>query len=507
MDNKLRFRNHISVLLEDIGKAGWAILVALFMGVGEVFTEEEVVEDATTLVETTEDALITAAIFGGIAILVIGSIILRILIWSKTWITIEEQAITIECNTILRQKKNTIGIKNISNINLEQNLIEMLFGTAKLKLDTNSLTTANATDVRLILKKPFAEEMKQLLLMRMNQIEKGEFVVEQQGVKEEQEQKEAVLAPYFKATTGDIIKHGFLSSGIVGSVFGLVILAALIISGMAFMAEDIEELLNAGFLALVWVAILVIGYVWKYIQAFIRYLDFTIRREDDRLIIHYGIIKKVDYSIPVNKIQALKLRQTGIGRILKSGMLEVINVGMNDGDAQEQCFLLPYYKKEKLHYIVKALLPEFAECLECKEERQPKSIWFVWIWSIFIYLIVVAVGMCAVIEFVPEMRIFAMIGVVVVSIILILWKWGTYLTKGSHFEGTHLMLVTGCVGKQIVFVKYDKIQYVTVKQSFLAKRCGIVKGEIHLLASLANQTHSIPYFKKQQVEVLKENIL
>lgn len=506
MNNKLRFRNHISVLLEDIGKAGWAILVALFMGFGEAFTEEEVVEDATTLVETTEDALIGAVILGGVALLVIGSIILRILIWSKTWITIEEQAITIECNTILRQKKNTIGIKNISNINLEQNLIEMLFGTAKLKLDTNSLTTANATDVRLILKKPFAEEMKQLLLVRMDQIEKGEFVVAQSGIKEEQEQKQALLAPYFKATTGDIVKHGFLSSGIVGSVVGILILASLIISGVLFMAEDMEVLLDAGLLALVWVAILVIGYVWKYIQAFIRYLDFTIRREDDRLIIHYGIIKKVDYSIPVNKIQALKLRQTGIGRMLKSGMLEVINVGMNDGDAQEQCFLLPYYKKEKLYYIVKALLPEFAECLECKEECQPKSIWFVWLWSILIYLIVVAVGMSAVMEFAPEVSTYVAVGVAIVSIVLALWKWGTYLTKGSYFDGAHLMLVTGCVGKQSIFVKYNKIQYITVKQNFLAKRCGIVKGEIHLLASLANQTHIIPYFDEKKLERVREKL-
>ncbi len=501
MENKMRFRNHFSVLIEEIGKAVCALFIALFMGFGEFLMEDAEAEVGTS----TEDMIITAVIFGVVGIVVVGSIIWRILIWSKTWITIEEQAVTIECNTILRQKKNTIGIKNISNINLEQNLIEMLFGTSKLKFDTNSLSTANSTDVKLVLKKGFAKEVQQLLLARMQQLENGELLVEdaQPGI----DVPEPKVAPYLKASTGDIIRHGFMSSGIMGSVISITVLIVAVVSGIIVSAEDPEAVMGAGLLAIIWAAILVIGYVWKYVQNFIRYLDFTISREDDRLVLNYGVIKKVNYSIPVDKIQALKLKQTGIARILKSGMVEVINVGMNDGEAQEQCFLLPYYKKDKLEHILKALLPEFSDCMQLKEERQPKSIWLVWMWPMLAYLLVMAMALGVVAEFIPEALIYITIGIAVLSALIVFWKWGTYLTKGSRFEGEFLMLVSGCMGKQAVFVKYDKIQHVTIKQSFLAKKCKVANGHIYLLASSANQTHGIPYFKEAKAELLKEKVI
>ena len=56
-------------------------------------------------------------------------------------------------------------------------------------------------------------------------------------------------------------------------------------------------------------------------------------------------------------------------------------------------------------------------------------------------------------------------------------------------------------------MKYSKIQYVESKQNFLAKYFHIQKAQIHLLASTRNKDQSIPYFKEEMVERLKEEIL
>ena len=66
------------------------------------------------------------------------------------------------------KKKNTIGLKNISNVNTEQNLLEMLLGTCKVKLDTNSMSTSDKTDVKIILKKAEAEQFR-LYVMKLMQ--------------------------------------------------------------------------------------------------------------------------------------------------------------------------------------------------------------------------------------------------------------------------------------------------------------------------------------------------
>lgn len=50
--------------------------------------------------------------------------------------------------------------------------------------------------------------------------------------------------------------------------------------------------------------------IWNIVKGFIQYYDFKIDRNENKLYIRYGILKKVNYTIPAEKISALKLKQT-----------------------------------------------------------------------------------------------------------------------------------------------------------------------------------------------------
>ena len=52
-------------------------------------------------------------------------------------------------NTI-NKKINTFGIKNIANINIEQNIFERIISTCKVKIDTDSRSTADETDIEIV---------------------------------------------------------------------------------------------------------------------------------------------------------------------------------------------------------------------------------------------------------------------------------------------------------------------------------------------------------------------
>ena len=45
-------------------------------------------------------------------------------------------------------------------------------------------------------------------------------------------------------------------------------------------------------------------------------------------------------------------------------------------------------------------------------------------------------------------------------------------------------------------MKYDKIQILTGKQNFLAKRLGVQKGLVHILAGMKNRVHNLPYMNE-----------
>ena len=143
-ENKRRFRNHISIVAEQIGGGIIAVLALLLVNV---------IQEAGELTEQDLSALADSGLLITAGILLILAAVLanRLFVWAKTYICIEENAVVIERGT-MNKKKNTIGIRNISNINLEQNLFEMLLGTCKVKLDTNSRSTADSTDVKIVLK-------------------------------------------------------------------------------------------------------------------------------------------------------------------------------------------------------------------------------------------------------------------------------------------------------------------------------------------------------------------
>ena len=49
----------------------------------------------------------------------------------------------------------------IANINIEQNIFERIISTCKVKIDTDSRSTADETDIEIVLKKDIANEMKE----------------------------------------------------------------------------------------------------------------------------------------------------------------------------------------------------------------------------------------------------------------------------------------------------------------------------------------------------------
>ena len=94
---------------------------------------------------------------------------IQFLRWKKTWITLEDNLVIIERNT-LKRYKNTIAVENISAVNIERNIFERLVGTYKIKIDTGSMTTAAKTDVAIVFKEKDAVIFRKSVLEKMTEI-------------------------------------------------------------------------------------------------------------------------------------------------------------------------------------------------------------------------------------------------------------------------------------------------------------------------------------------------
>lgn len=499
-ETKKRFRNHISIIVEQTGGVLVALAAILIPQILENL--DEVKERGMAFLDG------KAALVNLGAVLLFGVIVMfQVFAWAKTYISIEDQAVVIEKNT-LNRKKNTIGIRNISNINLEQNLFEMLLGTCKVKLDTNSRSTADSTDVNIVLKKREAQEFQQELTRRMQAAMGMAEIPHAEGSASSPIDTSEIEDYDVRADLADILRHGFFSVNLLS--------VAVLILGVAGAVDTLAELLDgpdmlkslAGAAAGVIVAVsIIVSALWDTIKDFVKYYHFRAKRRGDRIYIKYGFLKKVEYTVPVDKIQALKIRQSLIARLGRQYMAEIVNVGMGDDQDEQNSFLVLYLPEKKLQEQLALLLPEFLPALELQTERLPRAVWGAWTVPAGISVLCVLAAAAAGAEYAGERRLLVWAGAAGLILALLLGMLLKYRTDGCAAGREFLKLCRGYFGRNYLAVRYRNIQYAEFHQSFAARLWGIRKGSIHLLASSANTTHAVPYFRGNTDETIRERMI
>lgn len=497
-----RFRCHPSIILEELGALFIVIVFAIMGNVGDMVGEIQ-----NGGLESDDTKITILLMLGGLILivaLIVGMFVRR---WSKTYISIVDNTIVWEKNT-LNKKKNTIGIKNISNVNIEQNILEMILGTCKVKLDTNSLSTADSTDFKIVLKKARADLFRKRVMELMREEEGA-------GLPSPSEDRQFDMPDVFeeqnydiKASASDLFSHGLCSIHIFsvliafGSIFGVYF-------GIKNAGGKNGELLSM-LSTIIVVGVMFFSAVYNIARGFFQYYGFQAKRFENKIYLRYGLFKKVNYAIPTSKINAVCLRQTFIARLCRKYSVELVNVGMGDEQQEESSFLLWFNSLEQTREYLNQLLPEF-DMWESENtisfEKQPLSSLFVKVLSTAWYWVILAGLIFFFNEFDKSFVLPLCIGGGAVLIMMWLNILLSMCNDGISLGSRYMTTVYGRFAKTYKWIAYDKIQYVQLQQNIWTKKMGIVKGSVFVLASLKNRVQNLPYFSSEKAEVLKERIL
>ena len=202
-EGRIRLRCHFSIIIESVWQFWLVILIFLFNQIDEVLDFIRSLDNGTL-----REFMAGGGLIGLLAILALTLLVFlwQFLRWRKTLITLDGNLIIIERNT-LNKKKSTIAIENVSAVNMERNLFERIAGTYRLKLDTNSMTTANKTDVSIVLREDVALAFRQLIIARMNILKggQGQMAEERQPDKLTQAAREGIRVLH--CGKNDMLKH------------------------------------------------------------------------------------------------------------------------------------------------------------------------------------------------------------------------------------------------------------------------------------------------------------
>lgn len=497
MENR-KFRCHISILLEQVKGFFLVLLLIAFNSLEGKDSQE--LQDISASEEGVPWGIILAVVAG----LFLLYVFYCYLVWAKTWFYVKEGSLVCERNTINR-KVNTIGIKNISNIHIEQNILERILGTCKVKLDTNSLSTANENDISIVLKVKDGKSLKAYLLSVLKEGTENELLGE--GLQGEN------IVYDVETSTGDMIRHGFLMLSPFALLSFLVSLGLIVMElRETVLSTDFTGSIFAIFVNLIAVFMILFSAVGSMLKGFFSYYGLKAKRAGNKLYLSYGFFKKTEFEIPVDKINAVEVIQPFFCRFFHRYCVELINVGMTDGNADTKAHLILACKKEELERQLQLLLPEIPVHLAFNIKKQPKAVLFGYIWKGMILL-----GGCVLGEFIAKQFVDAeiekfswnllfavtIIGILLVEILVIVLK---YYTVGSSFDEQYFSVSAGTIKKTITITNYAKVQYLETTQSLLDRYFGICSGTFYLLADFKNQNKGFPCVKEGEVTKIRDRM-
>ena len=494
----IRMRCHFSSIFESLWQFWAVIAITLF---NQIDTIIELVQDMKS--SGIRQALAEGGIWGLAVILALtGAVLLfQFLRWRKTWVTLDGNLIIIERNT-LNRIHNTIAVENLSAVNVERNLFERIVGTARIKMDTNSMTTADKTDVSLVFREDKAVAFRKAVISRMNQVK---------GAATEENLAEDIrpdVVPEAIAESGnvfccgawDMAKHSFYSM----SIINLLIVVGGIASSVWYRTSEYYEpgaiLEHAG--AVIPVLLVFLGAAWGLIKKYIVYYNFRVYRDGDDLHLRYGLLKLKSYTVPVDKISALQIKQPTLSRIFRKYQARIVTVGVGDESSELSNLTMAVSKEEMLHQLG-VLIPEFmgesimsdviAEDRRGIAVRAVKSVK----WILMLAAGAVAVGMWTDLPTWAAACCAAMIGFIILLYGL------SHITAGWKKGEQALVLMEGCFVKNWTVCRYDKIQMISLVAHPAARHMGIKRGSVHML----NMAAEIPYMKDEEAEEIAKAVL
>ena len=182
------------------------------------------------------------------------------------------------------------------------------------------------------------------------------------------EQKQAVVKPFFEVSTGDILLFSFTDQSIFIMLFAFLSFYDSLKSWLSkkWLIAQQHQLALAGivvilFLLLLLLLILVLAAVLKNL---IHYYHFQVQRQKNELIVERGFFERTTLTIPLQRIQAIQIKQNFFRSWLKLASVELILAAgrgnQNDDAVSDDTFyLLPIIQQSQVWLVLQKLLPEW----------------------------------------------------------------------------------------------------------------------------------------------------
>ena len=362
MSEKIMFKNHPLMIISELGTSFYLILISIITNLDTLKEVYFSIKEGNFL------SLLSQGFFYILGAFLLVLVIILFFSWRKWYLTsyiLEKDTLTMQVN---RLKKSTLVLakKDISNINLSQNLLQKICGLYKISLNTNTSVTAYKTDMQLFLAPKQANWLKSELSTFSNSSENPTST---------DNPNRSIL--YEKIySQKEVIHHTILNTSwrqLMLPIVALMIFLAqkILFDTLDYLPPSFWQYLNLasnGYLKLSFVLLALFLWGQGMVSTYLSTARFSIKRTENAILLTHGLITHKNYALPLEKIHAIILRQGFLARLFNYVSVEAVNIGLNDEKNEKPHILLQAPKSEVLHTLA-IILPEYS-----LEENLPRQI-------------------------------------------------------------------------------------------------------------------------------------
>ncbi|MGF1470378.1 MAG: PH domain-containing protein [Rubrobacteraceae bacterium] len=303
-----------------------------------------------------------AAVFGGgmrlsvylvlgIIVVVVGSAVWGFLSWRATRYWTSDRAFHLR-QGVLQKNERTIPLEHVQSVDTVQGIIQRIFQVVEVRIETAGGGTSESDASLSALDRAAADRLR------------GEL----EGARPEVSEAEEEVGPTVlrQLSTKDLLIAG-ATSGQIGVALSIVAIGSQFldnfVSGRIF--ERVYEVVAPGsVLALALIALAVGLFAWFLAIAgtVLAYAGFTLSRDGDFLYIKRGLLEKREATIPLARIQAVRVIEGVLRQPFGLALIRVESAGYGAGteDVAVSTTIFPLLPRKEAVKFLEEAAPEFA---------------------------------------------------------------------------------------------------------------------------------------------------
>lgn len=391
------------------------------------------------------------------------------------------------------KKKRYIPFERIQSLNYNEGIFHRLFGLVKVQIETAGSKDGKPEAELTAIRKAAADAIE--LEMRRAKKQIAEETEDEQPA---QMTEEVVVPQIYHMSIRDLLILATTSGGI-----------GVVLSGLAAIVSQFSDIIpyetvfheladfvkiGAFLVALTVMFILIVAWIVSVVITLINYYEYTVRIEDEKLIITKGLLEKKRITLPLNRIQAIRVVENPLRQLFGFATVVVESAGGNgESGKDKKITLFPLIKKQACLETLEQLFPEMnwhPEFIHSPKRARPFFYRIDFIWLIPI------IGACSYFLY-P----YGLLSLLLVPLTILLGIW-QHKTAGYMIDGKQLTMQYRVFNRITFFMEKKRIQSIESTQTYFQKRKNVMSIKATVMSGMTGMTGNVPSLEQKDAETI-----